>query len=90
MGFEGGQRGFTVRTYLKVSIQQNQIETLNRGNNSKYEKEKQKTNKQQQKKLTNNFKGRIENVEEKIGGLENRTAEIKPDQDAQGQNGKQK
>lgn len=87
MGFEWGQCGFTGRTYLKKVIQQNQIETLDRGNNSKYEEQKTKTN---AKNLTKNFKGRVERVGKKLGDPEDRAAEIEPDQDAQRQNSKQK
>ena len=53
-------------------------------------KTKNKRTKTKPKNLPKNFKGRVESVGEKIGDLEDRTAEIKPDQDAQRQNSKQK
>lgn len=63
----------------KKITQRNQIGTLDRDNNNKYGK----------KKLSKKFNSRVNRVGEKIGDLGDRAAEIKSDQDALRENGKQ-
>lgn len=77
--FERGQCDFIVRIYLKKIIHRNQAETLDRDNNNKYEKKSPK-----------NFNSRVNRVRGKIGDLEDKAANIKPDPDAPRENGKQK
>lgn len=61
----------------KKIIRRNQTETLDRDNNNKYEK-----------KSSKNFNSRVNRVREKIGDLEDKAAEIKPDPDAPRENDK--